>query len=276
MVKQKKLIPENGPYYVVGYGEKRDHLCLMLHGLGGDCYELSPLAKHLHQQGYSVLGVRYPGHGGSAKHLPHTTWQQWASHTLEAYQQVADAHTKVSLVGFSTGGTLAVYLSQHMPVHRLILLAPFFGFRHFKSSRLSPKTWLGIARLWVKYIPAGPLPIACPVGKKQTTPFRQYRWFSVPIIHSALELIEVIQPLLSKIDVPVLAVFSPKDAVVCSRAMESSLLQMTNTTAQRHKLSGGNHIVCRDVSSDAVNTAVLDFLTNTPHLSSAQVSVLSI
>jgi esterase/lipase len=194
----------------------------------------------------------------------------------EAYHQVGDAHTKVSRVGFSTGGTLAVYLSQHMPVHSLILLAPFFGFRHFKSSQISPKTWLGIARSWVKYIPAGPLPIACPVGKKQATPFRQYRWFSVPIIHSALELIEVVQPLLAKVDVPVLAVFSPNDAVVCSRAMESSLLKMTNTTAQRHKLSGGNHIVCRDVNSEAVNTAVLDFLKKTPHLSLMDASVSSL
>ncbi len=257
---QTLLIPENNPYYVMGHGENQDHVCLMLHALGGDCYELSPLATSLQQAGYSVLGVRYQGHGEEQTHLPHSNWHEWADHVLNEYQRVAASHAKVSLVGFSTGGPLAVYLSQHIPTHSLVLLAPFFGFRHFKPYGLRPETWLALANPWVSYLPAGRLPISCPLEQKKAQTFRQYRWFSVPIIHSALNLIDTIQPVLSQVVVPVLAVYSPRDAVVCRMAIDNTLAQMSRAATQRHELVTSNHIVCRDVEADSVNTAGLNFL----------------
>ena len=254
------IVVEDGPYYAVGSGNNGPQLCVLLHGLGGDSYELSPLGRALHNHGYSVLGLRYPGHGLDETKLPYSEWQSWAAHALNEITAVAHNHSRITLIGFSTGGPLAIYLNQHLAVHAIVLLAPFFGLRHRAYYGFRPETWLSLTQPLVTHILAPPLPITCRNKRKKAESFRRYRWFNLPLINSAQQLISTIQPLLPHVTAPLLWVYSTNDTVVCNNAARQALSAVNSTIKHEVSLNQGNHIVCRDIDSDPVIEHVLHFL----------------
>ncbi len=119
-----------------------DHACLLLHGLGGGVYEMQLLGEYLHQQGFTVQGINYPGHDQPLTKMPTSRWQEWYEHIVENYQKLVQRYTNVSIIGFSTGCPLALYLAANNPVKHLVLLSPFLAIRHEWYYLLRPEVYL--------------------------------------------------------------------------------------------------------------------------------------
>ncbi|MBR2071216.1 MAG: carboxylesterase, partial [Phascolarctobacterium sp.] len=61
---------------------------LVIHGYTGTPAEMRLLGDHLHQEGYTVLGVRLPGHGTTPEELNETQWQDWYAVAQEGFERL--------------------------------------------------------------------------------------------------------------------------------------------------------------------------------------------
>lgn len=110
---------------------------LLLHGASDAPYSMRALAVELHARGFDVLVLRLPGHGTAPAGLVHVRWQDWAAATRIGARHLASrlsAGQPLYLVGFSTGGALAVEYAlarlrgEDLPaVQGLVLVSPAIG-----------------------------------------------------------------------------------------------------------------------------------------------------
>lgn len=84
---------------------------LLLHGASDSPYSLRALAERLHRRGFEVLVMRLPGHGTAPVGLTRARSEAWAAAVRIGARHAASRlppGRPLYLVGFSTGGVLAV------------------------------------------------------------------------------------------------------------------------------------------------------------------------
>ena len=87
---------------------------LLIHGLTDSPYSLRRMAEILHAQGYSVVGLRLPGHGTAPSSLARTKVKDWHAAVRIAYKHLqtkVDHETKIIVAGYSNGGALTLDLA---------------------------------------------------------------------------------------------------------------------------------------------------------------------
>jgi carboxylesterase len=241
----------NEPFYQVGNGAGA---CLLIHGLGGGVYELQPLARVLHQQGWTVRGMNLPGHDQPAPWMPASTWPQWVDCVHTEYQRLRQDHEQVAVVGLSNGGLLALHLAAQVRVSRLVLLAPFLGM----SWWLYPLLYsVGYA---LPSLPRVHLPIADPEMEAQARQVCFFRDFNLQAVRSALELQKMVKQSLPQITVPTLMMQSRQDQVVDPQASWTGFQELGSPEKHFHWLTDCNHIITLDRQRARVEQLVGDFL----------------
>jgi pimeloyl-ACP methyl ester carboxylesterase len=97
---------------------------LLLHGAIGSSAQLVPLQENLQSQ-YTIHTLNFPGHGGA--HLPDTFSIPLFANTVKSYIQEHNL-THVSIIGYSMGGYVALYLARQNPelIEKVITLATKF------------------------------------------------------------------------------------------------------------------------------------------------------
>lgn len=192
----------------------RARSCLVLHGLGGGPYELSPLIAALESDGLTVSVPLLPGHEGPGPVMPASRWDDWASKAESAFDDLAALGGPVSVLGFSTGATLSLYLATRRPVARQVLLAPFLAIRHSRLIPIRPLTYLRhIARV-IPNLPRRRAAIRDRVARKALADSSCFRTFNLNAALSALELIDEVTSLVPRITVPTLIIQGRRDSVV--------------------------------------------------------------
>ena len=96
---------------------------LLIHGYTGTPAEMRLLGDHLHQEGYTVLGVLLPGHGTKPENLNETKWQDWYAAAEEGFKRLEESCSEVMVAGLSMGGLLAIKVAAELPVSK----AAFFS-----------------------------------------------------------------------------------------------------------------------------------------------------
>jgi alpha-beta hydrolase superfamily lysophospholipase len=81
---------------------------LLLHGMGDSPYSLRAIGEQLNQRNYWVVGLRLPGHGTLPSGIRNCTWQEMAGVVALAAKYLEAKGLPLSLIGFSTGATLAL------------------------------------------------------------------------------------------------------------------------------------------------------------------------
>ena len=98
---------------------------LLIHGYTATTAEVRPLARDLHQQGYTVAGPLLPGHNTQPEDANRYRWRDWVRAVEESYQQLAARCQRVVVGGESTGALLALYLaSEHPEAAAILAYAP--------------------------------------------------------------------------------------------------------------------------------------------------------
>lgn len=94
---------------------------LLLHGAIGSSAQLEPLKERLHDC-FAVHTFNFPGHGGTA--LPEQFGIPLFAQAVRNYLQEQKLQ-RVSIVGYSMGGYVALYLARHYPelVDKIVTLA---------------------------------------------------------------------------------------------------------------------------------------------------------
>jgi alpha-beta hydrolase superfamily lysophospholipase len=83
---------------------------LLLHGMSDSPYSLRQMALALQEKGYTVLGLRMPGHGTAPSGMVYVHWQDMAAAVnlgMSHLNQLQPGQP-IHIVGYSTGATLAL------------------------------------------------------------------------------------------------------------------------------------------------------------------------
>jgi carboxylesterase len=101
------------------------HAVLLLHGYSGSPYEFDYLLRALDQAGIPYYAPLLTGHGLDDLHLfSAVKAADWLRDAVLAYGQLAALADEISVLGHSTGATLAIYVAQVRRVKHLLLSAP--------------------------------------------------------------------------------------------------------------------------------------------------------
>ncbi len=242
-----------------------DHLesrpsCLVLHGLGGGAYELAPLIAALEAQGLLVAAPVMPGHEGPGPIMPSSSWRDWAATVETAFDTLAGSGRPVVVIGFSTGGTLALHLAARRPVARLVLLAPFLAIRYSHLIPIRAATYIRLASRVIPNLRRRAPAVRDPDARRQCAAEACYRTFSLGAALSALELIEEVKPLVPSIRVPTLIIQGRLDTVVEPRNATWLLDHLGSERKELVILPRSDHLVALDRERDRVITLTRDFL----------------
>ncbi len=97
--------------------EGDEHGVVCVHGFTGTPHEMRYLGERLHRDGYTVRGIRLPGHGTSEDDLDATTWADWAAAVDGAVLALRQRCRRVMIAGQSLGGLLALHTAARLGEH---------------------------------------------------------------------------------------------------------------------------------------------------------------
>lgn len=244
------------------YVDSKTTACLLIHGLGGCPHETRALGQYLNKKGFTVSGVRYPGHGTKGKAISNYEWQDWYREAETKYLELKSKYKKVYVVGFSNGGTLGLRLAEKHDVEKLVLLSPFMSVTYKWYYILHPEIYLNtVGRLFdniPSYLTA--THINDPVERKK---YVRGESFSFKCGRSALELIKLVKQDIKKVKAPVLIMHSTND--MTTEYSESRDFIYKNISSESKKLitlEKSNHIITLDYDKRTVYKEVEKFLKN--------------
>ena len=253
---------------------------LLLHGLCARPLELLPVAKRLHQAGYTVRVPHISGYGADIGGTPGVgrpgIYENWLAQARRHAQELAATHEQLAVGGLSVGAVLALALAAEITPAALLLMSPTLYYDGWNASR-----WRGL-------LPLARLPVLrdhlsfggrAPYGIKNA---RLRDWIvetleregtcvigaaRVPAasLHQAGRLIERVQAQLAEVRSPTLVLHSTEDDIAGPR----------NVHELRNRLGAGEvavqwfhdsyHLLTLDNECDAVAAAALDFVAGRLH-----------
>jgi carboxylesterase len=150
---------------------------LLIHGAAGSPAQLRPLADNLFTAGFTVYGMRLPGHGMPQSALGGTPWQAAITDAESRYRILSTYCQKLYVVGFSFGAAVALHLEATPRPRALVLLAPALFVR--TSPVIGWLVRLGLTRSpWVRHKLgwSAELTGAMESARKQTW------WYGLPVL----------------------------------------------------------------------------------------------
>jgi carboxylesterase len=225
---------------------------LLVHGFTGAPKEMRWMGEYLHQQGYSVLGVRLAGHATQMEDLARVKWSDWLNSIEDSYHILKGASDKIVIAGLSMGGILSLLFAYRYDVSGVIAMATPYS--------LPPDPRMGLLRwLWRIY------PYA-PKGEpdwQDSTPVQDhidYPKYPTKAILELQELIQQMQTALPKVRVPALLMHSRQDGSVPPENMELIYERLGSQDKNMLLLENSGHVVVRDAEKVQVFQAADTFI----------------
>ena len=176
------------------------------------------LGEALANDGYAVVGPVLAGHALTPEDLIKTRWPDWLSSANEALTQAlaANAGRPVGIIGFSTGGLLALRLAKERP-SQVAALAVVATPLRMKASQVRAIRWLNMLPNVVIDSPLGYVPkwggpdVQDPQMKSQNPGLPV---MPLPALRSLLDLMQEVRGDLPSIMQPTLVAHGQKDTTI--------------------------------------------------------------
>jgi acyl-CoA synthetase (AMP-forming)/AMP-acid ligase II/esterase/lipase len=114
-INDQETASESGKPFLLLPARPRDIGIVLVHGLLASPAEVHGFGERLATLGYNVVGVRLAGHGTSPWDLRDRSWHDWRRCVQRGYEIMSGLCERVCLIGFSTGGALALHLAADRP-----------------------------------------------------------------------------------------------------------------------------------------------------------------
>jgi carboxylesterase len=234
--------------------------CLILHGLGGGPYELTPLIAALKEGGFPVAVPVLPGHEGPGPTMPASRWTDWAETAETAFDGMVGEGRPVAVLGFSTGATLALELASRKPVAMQVLMAPFLAIRYTGLIPIRPASYLRQVAKLIPDLPRRPPAVRDREMRRWASGTDRFRTFNLHAALSGLELIDTVKPLVPTITTPSL-IFQGRLDTVVEPANSTWLYQNLGSEEKALiHLDHSDHLVALDRDRALLIEATLEFL----------------
>lgn len=235
------------------------HAVVLVHGLLGSPADFGDLPQALRAQGFTVRAPLLPGHGRVPSGLSDVTPEDLVKAVNEARAAVAATHGKVSVVGFSVGGALALRSAQTPTPHRLVLVNPYVGELYTPPwCPIDTDTMLPIAATVTSRVIRPPGMTRCndPAGI-----LRQRAYFTVPLGAAAAMSEFVRGSPLAAPACPTFLLLSRGDQTTPSSAADAWYAAATvPPTREKAVFDASNHLLFLDYDREAAIAAVVAWL----------------
>ena len=233
--------------------------CLLIHGFPGSPAEMRQLGQYLATNGITVSGIRLPGFGTTPSDLRQKNWEDWCEAGREGLAALQRECTNVFVVGFSTGGLVALYLAATNPVAGVVSLSTFISPRN----RLANAGRLPVLRKLVpallRYVPTGSAFKSHPTAGTETNEV-SYSYVPLRTGVEVLELAQVVKGLLPSVAEPILILQSKNDAVVSESSVTCIRDHVQSADRTVLWLESSGHVITLGPEKQKVFDAVLAFV----------------
>jgi len=181
---------------------------VLIHGYTASPPEMRMLGDYLQSLGYSVLGVRLPGHGTTPEDLGTKRWPDWYGAVEAGINRLRKSCRRIFLAGQSLGGLLALKAAAELPVAGLAVLATPMFVQDWRAPLVK------LASYFIKTVHRNKYVYKVP-------PQYNISYMVLPVrpLPSLFELIRLCkEEYLAKVTAPVLIIQSTREHTVVSRS----------------------------------------------------------
>lgn len=224
---------------------------LVLHGFTGNPASMRSLAARFASAGYTVSLPRLPGHGTTVEDMKTTTWQDWSSAALAAYDELAARCEKVAVAGLSMGGGLTAFIGENRSdVAGLVFINPLV-----KDAPAEMHEGLqGLLDAGMEELES----IGSDI-KKEGAVEASYNATPLACVVSLFAGIKDVDANLSKISAPALLLSSREDHVVTPDNGDL-LVEKSSGSVERVWLENSYHVATMDNDAELVESLSVAFL----------------
>jgi esterase/lipase len=250
-------------------GERTDYVVVNLHGFSATRQETAPLAERVATAlAANLFETRLSGHGHLERPMDAVRAEDWLADAAEALAIGARLGKKIVVIGTSTGGTLALAMSDHpsaLAVSDIVLISPNLQPRDSKAGWLTR--------------PAGPLIAKLVTGDTRSWEAhneQQARYWSTSYpIEAAVEVMRLVDLLNSRLPMQLeqnlLVLQSPQDKVVSAEATRQAFARISAPRKQFIEIEDAedpsHHVLAGDIlapnSTVRIAAAIVKFVAGT-------------
>jgi len=212
---------------------------LLIHGLLAGPAEVRDYGEFLVQQGYIVMGVRLKGHGTSPYALQNQSWEDWYNSVERGYTILKAHCNRIILVGFSTGGALALKMAAEqlpeiigicaiaLPIRLMNPAFPFIPLLHGTNKLVDMMTSFEGLKPFVE--------------NETEHPDVNYRHVPVKSLYELSLLIDEMEKAAPHCQAPVLIVQGDNDPVVSYKSAEEFMHKLSSKNKRLQNIHSNRH-----------------------------------
>lgn len=212
---------------------------VLVHGFLASAAELRDFGEKLAARGYPVLGVRLKGHGTSPWDLRERSWHDWLQSVRRGFEIMSGFTDRVCLVGFSTGGALALRLAAEKPagLAGVAAVAAPIKFRNKKLIFVPVIHGLNKITQWVSS-QEGVMPFRV---NDSEHPEINYRHMPIRGLYELRQMVDDLEPRLGDIEHPALILQGDGDQIVDPASAEIIHDNLGSRDKAVHLISSNRH-----------------------------------
>lgn len=225
---------------------KTPYSLVYLHGFSASPKEISPVMEKVSSDlKMNIYFPRLRSHGVTTDLMETLTAEQLFQDAEEAYTIGKALGDKVILVGTSTGGSLALWLTARYPdIAGLVLISPNFGINNWKGVLAAGPLGSCLARL----IAGKPYHSWIPKYPEQQNYWTTH--YSINALRAMTDVVRIVEHLpIKKIKVPCLTLWTAQDQVVNIRKSISILKKMGSNKKLFEEFQTPNHVLAGAITS---------------------------
>ncbi len=241
-INRQETATESGePYLLLPQGGKggKGLGIVLVHGFLASPAEVRGFADRLGAAGYPVIGVRLKGHGTSPWDLRERRWQDWFESLERGYRIMSAFAERLCVVGFSTGGTLALHLAAAQPeglAGACVISAPF----KFRNRALVFVPLMHGANLLTRWVSSleGIMPF---MQNESEHPHINYRNVPMRGLYELRRLVDEVEDHLGDVRCPVSVIQGDNDRVVDAESAAIIVKKLGSADQHLHMVPSERH-----------------------------------
>ncbi len=235
---------------------------VLVHGFLGSPAAVRGFGDRLASLGHSVLGVRLKGHGTSPWDLRDRAWEDWLGSVQRGFRIMSALAEQIVVVGFSTGGALALRLAADLP-ERLAGVAAVAVPLKFQNKNMIFVPLVHAANRLLRWISTyeGIMPFRLNDNSEQ--PDINYRHMPIRGLYELHRMVDDLENHLDAVCCPVLLLQGDTDPVVVPKSAEIILDKLTNTNRSLKIIPSQQHAILTE-DTGGTQQVILDFIDTIP------------
>ena len=231
---------------------------ILVHGYMAAPEEIRPLADYLHQNGYTVYGVRLRGHGTAPEDLAIRNWEKWYDSASRAYIIMKNSVKTFFIAGFSMGGGIALLQAANKPGRfaGIITINAPMKLKNI-ASKFSPFVVAWNTLLTKMHVDKWKLEF---IENKPENPEINYMRNPVRGAYELHKMMKLVDIHLKNVVDPALIIQASGDPVVDAVSGEEIFSKLGSEEKQILKVNANHHGILRGQTADEVQKKVLEFL----------------